>query len=182
MKIFVAGATGVIGIPLVRRLAADGHQVTGMTRTPSKAASLRELGVEPVVCDVYDAASLKATVVGSAPDVLIHELTRGASLVKCSCERKKGPRVGHRRDQVVGPLAVAISVGSIPPATISEPHLPAASRTTRMVALTRISAGQRDSSTTVGSPSRHRCAGPCVTRFPAIARHTGPWAALRSTN
>ncbi|WP_208866417.1 hypothetical protein [Paraburkholderia lacunae] len=32
MKIFVAGATGAVGLPLVRVLCALGHQVTGMTR------------------------------------------------------------------------------------------------------------------------------------------------------
>jgi nucleoside-diphosphate-sugar epimerase len=75
MKVFVAGATGVIGIPLVKRLVGDGHRVTGMTRTAGKRRLLRELGVEPVVCDAYDAAALEDVVVGSSPDVVIHELT-----------------------------------------------------------------------------------------------------------
>ncbi|HET9682232.1 MAG TPA: NAD(P)H-binding protein, partial [Candidatus Limnocylindrales bacterium] len=67
MRIFVAGATGVIGIRLVPRLVAAGHVVAGMTRTPSKAALLRELGAEPVVCDVYDAELLRSVVVASVP-------------------------------------------------------------------------------------------------------------------
>jgi nucleoside-diphosphate-sugar epimerase len=75
MEIFVAGATGVIGIPLVKRLVGDGHHVTGMTRTEGKRRLLQDLGVEPVVCDAYDAAALEAVVMGSSPDVVIHELT-----------------------------------------------------------------------------------------------------------
>lgn len=75
MRVFVAGATGVIGIRLVPRLIAAGHVVAGMTRTPAKAALLRDLGAEPVVCDVYDAEPLRAAILAFAPDALIHELT-----------------------------------------------------------------------------------------------------------
>ena len=55
MRIFVAGASGVIGVRLVPLLVADGHVVAGMTRSPGKAGLLRELGAQPVVCDVFDA-------------------------------------------------------------------------------------------------------------------------------
>lgn len=75
MRVFVAGATGVIGQPLVRRLVADGHVVAGMTRSPGKAELLRGLGAEPVVCDAYDAEGLRAAVAAFAPDVVIDELT-----------------------------------------------------------------------------------------------------------
>ena len=58
MRVFIAGATGVIGIRLVPLLVADGHEVTGMTRSERKADALRALGAEPAVCDVYDADAL----------------------------------------------------------------------------------------------------------------------------
>ncbi|HLL92998.1 MAG TPA: NAD(P)H-binding protein, partial [Solirubrobacteraceae bacterium] len=51
MRVFLAGATGAIGRPLVRMLVADGHQVTGMTRSPAKSDALRAAGTEPVVAD-----------------------------------------------------------------------------------------------------------------------------------
>ena len=51
MKIFVAGATGALGRPLVRQLVAHGHEVTGMTRSESKQDLLRDLGARPVVAD-----------------------------------------------------------------------------------------------------------------------------------
>ena len=54
MKVFVSGASGAIGRPLLPRLVAAGHQVTGSTTTASKADSLRELGAEPVVVDLLD--------------------------------------------------------------------------------------------------------------------------------
>jgi uncharacterized protein YbjT (DUF2867 family) len=59
MRIFVAGASGVIGSRLVPLLVADGHVVAGMARSAGKAG-LRELGAEPVICDVFDAGALTA--------------------------------------------------------------------------------------------------------------------------
>lgn len=75
MRIFLAGASGVIGVRLVPLLVQAGHQVAGMTRTPQKEALLRELGAEPVVCDVYDAARLTEGVRAFAPDLVMHQLT-----------------------------------------------------------------------------------------------------------
>jgi uncharacterized protein YbjT (DUF2867 family) len=71
MRVFVAGATGAIGRPLVRRLLEAGHEVAGMTRDPAKAASLPNA----VVCDAYDADGVRDAVVAFAPDVVINELT-----------------------------------------------------------------------------------------------------------
>jgi nucleoside-diphosphate-sugar epimerase len=75
MRIFLAGATGVIGRRLLPLLVAEGHQVAGMTRSPQKAGQIRALGAEPVVCDVYDAARLETAVVSFRPDAVLHELT-----------------------------------------------------------------------------------------------------------
>jgi nucleoside-diphosphate-sugar epimerase len=51
MNVFVAGATGTLGLPVVRELIRGGRNVVGMTRTGSKRAALRELGAEAVVVD-----------------------------------------------------------------------------------------------------------------------------------
>jgi nucleoside-diphosphate-sugar epimerase len=75
MRIFLAGASGVIGRPLVPLLVAGGHEVAGTTRSESKAGMLRELGAEPVVLDVYDAEALREAVVAFAPDLVMHQLT-----------------------------------------------------------------------------------------------------------
>ena len=75
MRIFLAGATGVIGLRLVPLLVADGHRVAGMTRSPEKANRLRALGAEPVVCDVFDAAALTEAVVSFRPEAVLDELT-----------------------------------------------------------------------------------------------------------
>jgi nucleoside-diphosphate-sugar epimerase len=75
VRIFVAGATGVIGKPLVSLLLAEGHTVAGMTRSPDKADELRALGAEPVICDVYDAEGLAEAVRAFGPDLVMHQLT-----------------------------------------------------------------------------------------------------------
>jgi len=75
MRVFVAGATGAVGRPLVRMLAASGHHVTAMTRSEARASALRSGGVDAVVCDVFDPDVLRRTVLEARPDVLIHELT-----------------------------------------------------------------------------------------------------------
>lgn len=75
MKIFVAGGSGTIGVPLVRSLVAAGHQVTATTRSPEKQSMLRALGATPVVVDALDAEALAAAVRSASPTHVIHELT-----------------------------------------------------------------------------------------------------------
>jgi nucleoside-diphosphate-sugar epimerase len=75
VRVFLAGATGVIGRRLVPFLTAAGHQVTGTTRSPAKVESLRAAGVEPVVVDALDAAALMAAVAAAQPQAVIHQLT-----------------------------------------------------------------------------------------------------------
>jgi nucleoside-diphosphate-sugar epimerase len=75
MRIFVAGATGVLGRRLVPQLVSGGHQVTAMTRTPGKAAGLRAAGAEPVVADALDRDAVLRAVVAARPQVVVHQLT-----------------------------------------------------------------------------------------------------------
>jgi len=75
MRIFLAGATGVIGIRLLPLLVDAGHVVAGMTRSPEKVAAIRAGGAEPVVCDVFDEARLVEAVKSFGPDAVIDQLT-----------------------------------------------------------------------------------------------------------
>jgi hypothetical protein len=75
VRIFLAGASGVLGQRLVPRLLAAGHVVGGMTRSSGKAALLAELGAEPIVCDVYDRDELIQAVKSFQPDVVMNQLT-----------------------------------------------------------------------------------------------------------
>ncbi|HSZ04524.1 MAG TPA: NAD(P)-dependent oxidoreductase [Solirubrobacteraceae bacterium] len=75
MRVFLAGATGVIGRRLVPMLLADGHQVTGMTRSREKLEQLRASGAEPVLADALDAAAVHDAVAQARPEAVIHQLT-----------------------------------------------------------------------------------------------------------
>ena len=75
MRVFIAGASGAIGRPLVRQLVAAGHEVTGMTRREERAGEIRAAGAEAVVCDVYDADALREAVVAARPEAVVHALT-----------------------------------------------------------------------------------------------------------
>jgi 2-alkyl-3-oxoalkanoate reductase len=75
MKVFVAGATGVLGRELVPQLVARGHEVVGMTRSASKQDGLRALGARPVVADALDPDAVAQAVASAEPEVIVHQLT-----------------------------------------------------------------------------------------------------------
>ncbi len=75
MKVFIAGATGAIGRPLVAQLIRAGHVVTGLARDEKSAKQLRDQGATPDVADALDARAVHDAVARSAPDVVINQLT-----------------------------------------------------------------------------------------------------------
>ena len=74
-KMFIAGASGVIGLPLCKMLLAAGHEVYGTTRSFDKAEMLAAQGIKPVVVDAFNAEGLRKAVGDIRPDVIFHELT-----------------------------------------------------------------------------------------------------------
>ncbi|WP_412538977.1 NAD-dependent epimerase/dehydratase family protein [Longispora sp. K20-0274] len=75
MNIFLAGATGTLGRPLIRQLLDDGHRVLGLTRDAAGAERLSAARVTPVVADALDRDGLLRAVDGLSADVVLHELT-----------------------------------------------------------------------------------------------------------
>ena len=85
MRVFVAGATGIIGKRAVRELVAAGHEVTGLARTDEKASLLDSLGAKPVTFDVFDPADVKAH--ASGHDAVVNLLTHIPPLSKAPLPR-----------------------------------------------------------------------------------------------
>jgi nucleoside-diphosphate-sugar epimerase len=75
MRVFLAGATGVVGKPLVQQLLAAGHQVAATTRSADKAERLRRLGVMAFVLDGLDGSAVGEAVARAEPDAIIHQMT-----------------------------------------------------------------------------------------------------------
>jgi 2-alkyl-3-oxoalkanoate reductase len=98
MRILIAGASGAIGRPLVRRLRANQHEVFALTRSPDSAPAVKEIGAEPVIADALDAAVVKAAVGRIRPDAVINELTSlprhyTPAEMKAAAERDRKVRV-----------------------------------------------------------------------------------------
>jgi nucleoside-diphosphate-sugar epimerase len=74
-SLFLAGATGVIGRRLAPLLVTSGWRVVGTTRSGEKAPTLRAMGVEPVVVDVFDADALREAMAQVRPSIVVHQLT-----------------------------------------------------------------------------------------------------------
>ena len=75
MRVFIAGATGAIGQPLVAGLLADGHEVFGLSRSKERAKKIIELGATPVIGDALDAESVLEGVKYAQPEVVVEMLT-----------------------------------------------------------------------------------------------------------
>ena len=120
MNVFVAGASGTIGVPLVRALVAAGHHVTALTRSPGKREALQTLGASPVIANALDRDALVGAVVAAHPTHVIHQLTalpregpRRASDVEATNRlRRDGTRIllqaaisSHARRFIVGSFA-----------------------------------------------------------------------------
>lgn len=75
MKVLLAGATGTLGVPLVRRLVKVGHEVIGIARTEDGAGVLWDLGASSVIADALDRDGLLRALRGTHADAVIHELT-----------------------------------------------------------------------------------------------------------
>lgn len=80
MKLFVTGATGAIGRPLIPRLVAAGHDVRAVARDDAKSRRLRDLGAEPAMLDLFDADAVHSAVAGS--DAILHLATNVPTMSK----------------------------------------------------------------------------------------------------
>src|SRR5271165_5383680 len=75
MRVFVAGASGAIGEPLIAELLKQGHSLVGMTTTESRAKNLESQGAEAAIVDAFDAPAVEAALRQSKAEVVIDELT-----------------------------------------------------------------------------------------------------------
>jgi nucleoside-diphosphate-sugar epimerase len=112
MRVFVAGASGAIGRPLVRQLVDGGHEVTGMTRREDRAEEIRAAGATPVVCDVFSMHDLEDALHQAKPEVVVHLLTALPPRLDYKADDPLGPTNRIRREGTRNLLAAATAAGA----------------------------------------------------------------------
>jgi 2-alkyl-3-oxoalkanoate reductase len=112
MKIFVAGASGAIGRPLVPQLIAAGHEVTGMTRREERAAEIRAAGASAVVCDVFDRDALGAALKAAKPEAVVHMLTALPATIDWKASDPLGPTNRVRKEGTRNLIDAARAAGA----------------------------------------------------------------------
>lgn len=110
MRVFVAGATGVLGRRTVARLVAAGHNVTGVARSPEKAALLEVLGAHPVRVDLFDAAAVRAAVGGH--DAVVNVTTKIPPVAQMPRIRAWDENERIRREVSTNLVDAAIAAGA----------------------------------------------------------------------
>jgi 2-alkyl-3-oxoalkanoate reductase len=98
MRVFVAGASGAIGEPLIAELLKQGHSVVGMTTSEARAKNLQRQGAEAVIVDAFDSLAVEQALRRSKPEAVIDELT---SLPKKQSEMPKYA-AGDRKLRIEG--------------------------------------------------------------------------------
>lgn len=71
MRVFVAGASSVLGAPLIAELRAAGHEVVGLTRSPAKEREIWLAGARPLLADVLDREAVARAVREARPEAVI---------------------------------------------------------------------------------------------------------------
>jgi nucleoside-diphosphate-sugar epimerase len=106
-RVFLAGASGVIGRRLVPLLVAQGHSVWGSTRSRDKTEFLSRLGAHPIVLDVFDAEALASAVVEVHPEIVVHQLTDLSALFDPAARSAALQRNGRIREEGTKNLVAA---------------------------------------------------------------------------
>ncbi len=110
MRVFVAGATGVLGRRAVARLVAAGHQVTAVSRSPEKDALLESLGATPVRVDLFDAGAVRAAVAGH--DAVVNAATKIPPVAQMARKRAWDENERIRREVSGHLVDAAIAAGA----------------------------------------------------------------------
>jgi nucleoside-diphosphate-sugar epimerase len=75
VRVFVAGASGAIGQPLIAELIRRGHEVTGMTRSEAGARNLAAMGAAVARVSAFDGEAVEQALRQARAEVVIDELT-----------------------------------------------------------------------------------------------------------
>lgn len=109
---FLAGGTGAIGRPLVARLLAGAHDVGVLARSERSAATIHEMGAEPVEGDALNALSLGYAVRTYKPDIVINQLTSLPRSLLSLRDGLRSAKLTNRLRREATPVLVAAAIDS----------------------------------------------------------------------
>ncbi|HEU0194281.1 MAG TPA: NAD(P)-dependent oxidoreductase [Gaiellales bacterium] len=113
MRVFVAGASGILGRRLVPQLIDAGHDVVGTHNSPAGSRRLRTLGATPVMLDLLQPDAVRAAVLEHQPQAIVHEATALADAkFGRSLDRAFAPTNALRTAGIDALLAAAWEVGA----------------------------------------------------------------------
>jgi uncharacterized protein YbjT (DUF2867 family) len=104
MKIFVAGASGAIGQPLIATMVRHGHAVTGMSRDEAGTQKLVDMGVTVAIVNAFDGVAVEQALRRSQAEVVIDQLT----------VLRKIPRDTQRHSPAIGSCGLPVASGHWP--------------------------------------------------------------------
>lgn len=103
---------------------AEGRDVVGLARTRARVQVLEALGAQAVVGDALDANSVRAAVVSSSPDVVVHVLTampRRGPLRAADLEATNGLRRNGTRNLLNAAVAAGAAAATAAAVSTAEP-------------------------------------------------------------
>ena len=73
-KIFITGATGLIGTRLTKRLVEEGHEVAGFTTSERGKEKLERLNAKAYIGDILKADTIDAAIGDFRPEIIINQI------------------------------------------------------------------------------------------------------------
>ena len=137
-KIFVTGATGLIGMKLTQRLIQEGYEVAGFTTSQNGKARLEQLGAKAWIGNILEPKTIEPALRDFKPDVIMHQIT---DLKNVDMSANTKVRVEGTRNLV--DLALKYNIQHIISQSLAFMYAPGASLADEQTALDTESSGDR---------------------------------------
>jgi nucleoside-diphosphate-sugar epimerase len=111
MNIFVTGATGVLGKPVVRLLVEAGHHVYALSHSEANTTTVRQLGAEPISADLFDRDDLIKALESTKAEAIVHLATRIPPTMRAGKVSSWQENDHIRRNGTRGVVDAALAVG-----------------------------------------------------------------------